>query len=64
LKKAAEKTLYLKDGSFVTVVFRTNVPKLGTIVKLSTGKTRLLLYSTFMSCIAKKKVHQYNMFMP
>eukprot|EP00884_Botryococcus_braunii_P002192 jgi/Botrbrau1/11974/Bobra.0115s0010.1 len=35
-KKSAEKTLYLKDGSFLTVVFRTNVPELGTVVQLIT----------------------------
>lgn len=39
ITKSAEKTLYLKDGSFVSVVFRTNVPKLGTVVQLLTGKT-------------------------
>lgn len=36
VKKTAEKTLYLKDGSFVSVVFRTNVPQLGTVAQLIT----------------------------
>lgn len=39
MTKAAEKTLYFKDGSFMSVLFRTNVPRVGTVVQLVTSKT-------------------------
>jgi hypothetical protein len=56
VRKTAERTVYLKDGSFVTVVLRTGVPELGTVAYFITRAPPCHSFSNFRELLELERI--------